>query len=125
LVEKAEKQIKEFQNPRAQRMVNAEGDPRGKRKRQEGAKMKLVRARPKRVEDLPAWAKCCPAFGAAYQRIGEITVNLDETDEAVMRCWYCKRPHGILKGVLDVGDQSYLALECLDLDEGEYSGVNQ
>jgi hypothetical protein len=62
---------------------------------------KLVKARPKALEHLPEWAKCCPAFGEAYQSIGEIVVDLADTDSAVMRCMYCKTPHGVLYGVLD------------------------
>jgi hypothetical protein len=80
--------------------------------------MKLVRARPKAVEDLPEWAKCCPEFGESYQRIGEVVLDLDDTDRAVMRCMYCKKPHGVLHGVLDTTHNLYSALECFDLDEG-------
>ena len=81
--------------------------------------MKLVRARSKRVEDLPEWARCCPEFNAAYQRMGEMTVDLDATDVGSFICHYCKTPHGKLKGVLDVGDNTFVSVECLDLDEGE------
>lgn len=85
---------------------------------------RLVRARPKLPEYFPEWAKCCPEFGEAYQRRGEVVLDLDNTDHACLRCMYCKSSHGILHGVMDITSGGYAALECFDLDEGNYSAVS-
>jgi hypothetical protein len=84
-------------------------------------KQKLVRARPKAIEDMPDWAKCCDEYIAATQKIGEITVDLSTLhDEFFNGCGFCfARYSGARKRAMDVADGLYVSLETFDLDEGE------
>lgn len=81
--------------------------------------MKLVRARPKAVEELPEWAKCCPEYIAATMAIGETTIDLDTVhEEYFLGCGYCfTRNSGYRKRVKDMADGLYCSLDCFDLDE--------
>jgi len=81
---------------------------------------KLVRARPKTLDYLPDWAKCCD------WRIA-LLGGMDQTEYAISgtrarepnrrRCQNCDfpQPAGI-DAILDDGDK--FAMELLDLDEG-------
>lgn len=40
--------------------------------------MKLVRARPKAVEDLPEWAKCCTEQTEFQRAIGELVLDIND-----------------------------------------------
>lgn len=80
---------------------------------------KLVRARPKRPEDMPEWAKCCAEFMDWYQQLGELTVDISAGHVGHrMICSACKAHHPDLRGVPDIRDGQLVALELLDLDEG-------
>lgn len=88
--------------------------------------MKLVRARPKRVEDLPEWARCCDECLAELVDIGDVVVDTLTCEPSESRiCWYCNAegPSGTLVAV--VGDDFWVRMELLDLDEGEYAGVTR
>ena len=81
----------------------------------------LVRARPKAVEYLPEWAKCCKEFTSGLLAIGEITVDISDLDlpsPSTLECAFCKSVLPISKGVSDVADGLFIPLELLDLDEG-------
>lgn len=86
----------------------------------------LTRARPKRPEDLPEWARCCKKYLADKQAYGEIVVDLADRDVQryckhcnTPRCRHCGAPRPVpFIGVLDVASQSYVPLEVLELDEG-------
>lgn len=85
-----------------------------------GNRAKLVRARPKAVEDLPEWAKCCEQFTAVLMAIGEITVDVSDLDAPASRtlgCAFCGSVLPISKGVPDVADGLFIPLECFDIDE--------
>lgn len=79
---------------------------------------KLVRARPKRVEDLPEWAFCCEAFTEGVSQSQEMVVDLSRNETGRMACAFCHADHGVLHGVMDVSDGRLEAVELLDLDEG-------
>jgi hypothetical protein len=81
--------------------------------------MKLVRARPKAVEDLPEWAKCCQKYIDATLAIGEIIIDLDTIHEEFFQgCGFCfTRNPGYRKRVKDVADGQFCSFDCFDLDE--------
>lgn len=85
--------------------------------------MKLVRARPREVEHLPEWAKCCDEYIRVTQRLGEMVVDLSTVrGEAFRGCAFCRAPRPeSVKRVMDVADGLYVNLETLDLDEGTES----
>lgn len=82
---------------------------------------KLVRARPKAIEDLPEWAKCCAAYIAATRSIGETIVDLSTLCEEYFHgCGFCfTRMPGMRRRVMDTADGIYVSFDTLDLDEGE------
>lgn len=53
----------------------------------------LVRARVKRVEDLPEWAKCCEKATAIVRSVDGQTLDIDKSYTAfpaVVECRFCK-----------------------------------
>lgn len=83
---------------------------------------RLVRARPKAVEYLPEWAKCCAEGMAADQILGEITVDLDDASERTgFVCNHCYAPFPTYVSVRMIdgrGKGLKMALDVLGLDEG-------
>lgn len=84
---------------------------------------RLVRARVKRLEDLPEWAKCCEKAANHNLALGEMTVDLEVFRQRNHGyCRFCERPIEPRKAVMDIADQSYVAFEILDLDESGVEG---
>jgi hypothetical protein len=94
---------------------------------------KLVRARPKRVEELPEWSQCCDSMRrAAKENESRFPLGiLMDTAQIVLypkgRCVACKtslppiRSYVIAEGV---HKGKAIAIEALDLDEGPIGSAN-
>lgn len=83
---------------------------------------RLVRARPKAIEDLPAWAKCCKAHIDSLSPLmfGEIVISgYRPRLNRKCKCGGCGdiKPAGT---DAEDTDGMFTPIEFLDLDEGEY-----
>jgi hypothetical protein len=80
---------------------------------------KLVRARPKAVEDLPEWAKCCDGHLSALLASGEMIIDLDRVTWLLpgYTCASCGRIRKAMKAVSVHGKNHFESLDLLDLDE--------
>lgn len=80
----------------------------------------LVRARPKAIEYLPEWAKCCDWRVELLHSLAneEMTVyGFEKRYQGQNSCQNCDAPSPAgMAAILDKGDR--FALELLDLDEG-------
>lgn len=83
---------------------------------------KLVKARPKAVEYLPEWAKCCDQAVKRDQALGEIMVNLaDVRVEPAAPCKFCGVTLPKANEVMiasGIGSGYCFPIEMLDIDEG-------
>ncbi len=86
--------------------------------------MKLVRARPKRVEDWPDHMKCCDQFIAAGLSEGEMILDLHQQRTMDSQCAFCHAPHGTVTGAMDTADDCYTELSLLDIDEGPMEPIS-
>lgn len=89
----------------------------------------IVRARIKRLEDLPCWALCCPRSRetTAAQAGKEISVNTKEVSTTYFRCT-CGAVTPLVKvmtvvnaRVVNVGTGdvfNVIPIDCYDIDEG-------
>lgn len=81
----------------------------------------LVRARPKAVEYLPEWAKCCAKAQIVRDELGEIFIDLATArEEKESSCKYCGASLPSWKSAKIVGGEfaGFLCpFEYLDLDE--------
>lgn len=87
------------------------------------AKRKLVRARPKRPEDLPEWVICCDRQVEFQQAIGELIIDLEDRCVAGSGvCMFCgaHSPRDTNAARIISGDYTgrVMALCVVDLDEG-------
>ncbi len=84
--------------------------------------MKLVRARPRRVEDLPEWAKCCDHAVSALELMGETVADSEDQHVFYGRiCGYCGEglPSLVsIKITLGIAAGCYVPMVLIDLDEG-------
>lgn len=91
---------------------------------------KLFRARPKRVEDLPEWARCCPEYTAAALAMGEMIIDRSRTTRNVphkcpcgcgvvlgIACKWCDAQRPELIGVVDAIDGTWVPIDELEIDE--------
>lgn len=80
---------------------------------------KLVKARPKAVEYLPEWAKCCEARIAATLSEGELTLDISDTSgEDGLTCTFCGTECPCDPMARDVADDTWVHIAEYDLDEG-------
>lgn len=88
-----------------------------------GNRAKLVRARPKAIEHLPEWAKCCDK-ATEHMESDRKSDNPYVLDMSVSRlrtenvCRWCKAPWPEHKVYRDIVDGRFAAIDLLDLDEG-------
>jgi hypothetical protein len=73
---------------------------------------KLVRARPKRVEDLPEWAKCCDGRLAHHLKMPEVTLDIAD---------HCHNPFPSFRSARRIDTGHWCSIELVDLDEGSYT----
>lgn len=93
----------------------------------------IVRARLKRLEDIPSWAVCCPLSRelVASQAGKEISVDTEDVAQIYMRCtcgqitpWVTvitvvdARVAIVGSGVVSDGAFNVVPIDCYDLDEG-------
>lgn len=81
---------------------------------------RLVRARPKAVEYLPEWVRCCPESISEVTAPGEYEIDLDrEKLFPEITCRHCFTTHqGPLIFYSAVGKGFMSSVDTLDLDEG-------
>ena len=80
---------------------------------------KLVRARPKAVEYLPEWAKCCAELRDGILAWPEMIVDVSRVWRAAPGpCRFCGSEKPVLIFVLDVETLHYAPTDVIDLDEG-------
>lgn len=82
-----------------------------------------VRARPKPVEQMPEWSKCCDELISHHLDTGEITVDVSDTHIPKARnCRFCHAVIDIAGRAARIHDGKYAGmmypLQLLDLDEG-------
>jgi len=83
-----------------------------------GEERKLVRARPKAIEHLPEWAKCCQGLIDLSQSFGELVVDVSNFFLYPIKfCALCGTKLPPLIGV-KVPGLGQCAIDWLDLDEG-------
>lgn len=83
--------------------------------------MKIVRARPKIVDDLPEWVKCCQDAVNEITALGDVVVDLDDRrDFSSAVCRYCGHLYTFesLVTVKVLNTAYHSPLDYLDLDEG-------
>lgn len=83
-----------------------------------------VRARAKKIDDLPEWAKCCDWYWKNLHDLGVVILDLDEQkrinpqDGEGVRCKQCKTERPSVLAVRNISTGNFTLLECFDLDEG-------
>ncbi len=87
--------------------------------------MKLVRARPKRVEDLPEWAKCCATLMQGIDKLGELVIDVSSVknmgdDRYCLFCKYRGIPASAKQARIVQGEfpGDFVTIDLLDIDEG-------
>ena len=85
--------------------------------------MRIVKATPKKVEDLPEWARCCNNYIQAILDFGELLVDTSTIEKrSYLGCFWCRSARPQTQNmILDINDQTMVPLDCLELDEGIYS----
>lgn len=83
---------------------------------------KLVRARPRSIEYLPDWAKCCQERIAATISEGELTLDISDTSgDDGLTCKFCGADMPNDPVARDVADDTWVHIAEYDLDEGVFT----
>ncbi len=91
---------------------------------------KLYRARPKSLEDLPEFARCCPEYTAATLGHGEIIVDRSRTTRNTSEkcpcgcgkvgnifCNWCDAARPAVLGAVEIPSGKWVILDQLEIDE--------
>jgi len=77
---------------------------------------KLVKARPKALKDLPAWAKCCKGMIAEIGRCGEITIDIAALTPAKEgTCRHCFKSHKLKRPFAKIVEGAAGAMAPLEI----------